>query len=70
MIDTVIFDFDGVIADSGAIFAETLEEILGREPFTDAEIKEMRHSTPLGMMKMLGIKKWQVPRIAAKGKKA
>ncbi len=70
MIKTVIFDFDGVIADSGAIFAETLEEVLRRDkPFSSEEIKRMRGSSTREIIKMLGIKKWQLPSILVKGKR-
>jgi phosphoglycolate phosphatase len=69
-IDTIIFDFDGVIADSGAIFTETLEEILKRpKPFTDEEIKQMRNSSTREIIKMLEVKKWQLPTIMIKGKR-
>lgn len=69
-ITTVIFDFDGVIADSGAVFAETLAEVMKRsEPFSDAEIKHMQTLSPRQIITYLGIKKWQIPLVMAKGKK-
>lgn len=71
MVDTVIFDFDGVIADSGAVFTEALEEVLNRpEPFSGAEIKQLRNSSPQEIIKLLGIKKWQLPLVVAKGRRA
>lgn len=70
MIDTVIFDFDGVIADSGEIFAETLQEVLKRsEPFSDEEIKTLRNSSAQEVIRILGIKKWQIPRFVIQGKR-
>jgi phosphoglycolate phosphatase len=69
-IDTVIFDFDGVIADSAEIFAETLLEVIGRdETFSLEEIKDLRSSTTKEVIRKLGIKKWQVPGVVIRGRR-
>jgi phosphoglycolate phosphatase-like HAD superfamily hydrolase len=70
MVDTVIFDFDGVIADSGEDFAEALQEVMKRpEPFSDEEIKTLRGSSAQEVIKILGVKKWQLPNFVIKGKR-
>jgi phosphoglycolate phosphatase len=69
-IKNVIFDFDGVIADSFIIFQETLQEILKRPTkFTDEEAEELRSLKTLDVMKKLGVKKWQLPSGLIKGRR-
>jgi phosphoglycolate phosphatase-like HAD superfamily hydrolase len=69
--EAVIFDFDGVIANSGQIFKETLQEVLKRpKPFTDKEVRELRDSSFKEVVSKLGIKRWQLPLIAMKGRRA
>lgn len=65
----IILDFDGTIADSSEIFIESLESILGRKQrLSSEEIKELRKSSTEEVIRKLGIKKWQLPRVLAKGK--
>lgn len=66
---TVIFDLDGTIADSMEVFIETVEEILKLPKMTDAEILELRGLNTHQIAKHLGVKKWQTPMLAVKGKR-
>ena len=65
----IILDFDGTIADSSEIFIESLEAVLGREQrLSNQEIEELRKLSTKEIIRKLGIKKWQLPRILARGK--
>jgi phosphoglycolate phosphatase len=69
-INTVIFDFDGTIADSFHIFIETLEEVLKLpQPLTPAEIEDLRGSSTRGILQKLGVKKRQMPSLVIKGRR-
>lgn len=68
-VDTVIFDFDGVIADSFNIFAETLGEVVGRAPLSDELLEDLRGSSTREIIKKLDVKKWQMPKLITKGRK-
>jgi len=70
MTKAVIFDFDGTIADSFEVFIEILVIALGRKPFTQEEIADLRGSSTREIMRKLGVKKWQLPILAVKGKRA
>ncbi|MDB5170976.1 MAG: Haloacid dehalogenase-like hydrolase, partial [Candidatus Saccharibacteria bacterium] len=59
-INTVIFDFDGTIADSFGVFVETLEEVLNRpKPLSAEEIADLRGSSTREIIKKLDVKKRQ-----------
>lgn len=69
-ISTVIFDFDGTLADSLMAFIRTGEEILGISPPTPkAEVYRMRSLKPQQIMKQYGIKAWQIPGLLIEGRK-
>lgn len=66
----VIFDFDGTIADSAEIFIESLETILGRKQrFSRDEMEELRKLPTKEIIRKLGVKKWQLPRVMVNGKR-
>jgi phosphoglycolate phosphatase len=65
----LILDFDGVIADSFYIFVEALEEVLKLKPLSKNEVEELRGSSNKQILDRLGVKKWQLPRLAAQGRR-
>jgi phosphoglycolate phosphatase len=70
-ITTVIFDFDGTIADSFNIFMETIDEVLRRpQPFSPDEIARFRGMSAREVIKKIGVKKWQIPNLIIKGRRA
>lgn len=68
---SVVFDFDGTIADSFATLLGVFEEITARkQKFTPEEVETLRGQQLKGILKYLQIKKWQIPRLLLKGKRA
>lgn len=67
----IIFDFDGTIADSFAIFIEALSVVIRRRPpLTTNDIDELRKSSSIKeIIKKLGIKPWQMPLVIARGRR-
>jgi phosphoglycolate phosphatase len=64
----VIFDFDGVLADSAAWFARALNEIAPRHGFRragEAELEALRGRTNRQVLADLGVARWRLPFIAA-----
>jgi phosphoglycolate phosphatase len=68
-ISTIIFDFDGTIADSAEIFIESLAEVLHRPALTEAEAIELSNLSFFQVVQRLGVKKWQLPWVSYKGRK-
>jgi phosphoglycolate phosphatase len=67
---TLIFDFDGTIADSFETLLEIFEEITARpKKLTDQEIGRLRGESLKDIIKYLKIKRWQLPRIILKAKR-
>lgn len=67
---TLIFDFDGTIADSLEAFLEVTELILNRpQKLTIEEIKQLRGMPVLQIIKYLKIKNWQIPRMIIAGRR-
>lgn len=67
---TVIFDFDGTIADSFESVLTIFEEITKRpEKLTTKEIDILRGQSLRQIIKYLKIKKWQLPGMVFKAKK-
>lgn len=65
----VIFDFDGTIADSFTIFLDALKAVASQAPdLSTAAIDDLRKSTTKEIIKKLGIKPWQIPRLIVKGR--
>lgn len=68
---TIIFDFDGTIADSFATLVGIFEEITSRkQKLKPKEIESLRGQPLKGILKHLKIKKWQIPSLLIKGKRA
>lgn len=67
----LIFDFDGTIADSFDIFVDALESVMQRpKRLSSKEIADLRGRPTREIIAYLGIKKWQIPRLAVKGRRA
>jgi phosphoglycolate phosphatase len=68
---TLIFDFDGTLADSFTTLLDVFEEIMHRpQRLTLKEIENLRGQKLKYILRYLRIKSWQVPRLAIQGKKA
>lgn len=65
----IIFDFDGTIADSFNVFVQSLEDVLHREPLTNAEILRLRGLSTKEVINSLGVKKRQLPRLVVRGRR-
>jgi phosphoglycolate phosphatase len=64
----VIFDFDGVLADSAPWFMGVLNEFAERHRFrkvTETEIEALRGCSTREIVKALGVSRWRLPFIAA-----
>lgn len=68
-VKNVVHDFDGTLADSGAINLEAMAIVLRRDPFTREEAESLRSLTTLESMKKLGVKKRQLPRLIVQGQR-
>lgn len=68
-IKAVIFDFDGTIADSFKVFIDALQTVIKRRQLTASEISDLRKSSLQEIIKKLGVKKWQLPWLATKGRR-
>ncbi|HET7528833.1 MAG TPA: HAD-IA family hydrolase [Candidatus Saccharimonadales bacterium] len=67
---TLIFDFDGTIADSFETFLDIFNEISGRpHKLTAAEVTQLRGKNIKEIIKYLKIRRRQVPRLIIRGKK-
>ncbi|HVS78977.1 MAG TPA: HAD-IA family hydrolase [Candidatus Saccharimonadales bacterium] len=67
---TVIFDFDGTIANSFETLLGLFGEITERQQqLTSAEVKQLRGSSIRQVIKYLKVRPWQIPRLALKAKK-
>lgn len=68
--NTLIFDFDGTIADSFEAFLEIFDEILNRpQKLTPQEVTELRGKSLAQIIKYLKIRRWQLPKLILRGKK-
>ena len=65
----MIFDFDGVIADSFDVFVEVLQRILKLPDFSESEKNDFRNSSSREVLKKLGISTWRLPLLAFKGRR-
>jgi phosphoglycolate phosphatase len=69
-VKTLIFDFDGTIADSFETLLGTFEEITARpDKLTAREIQSLRGKSLKEVIKYLKIKRWQIPRLILQAKK-
>ena len=66
----VIFDFDGTIADSLPAIIAVTEDLIGRtEPYTPAQIDEMRDLSIPDLLKVLGVPKWKAILLLFRGRR-
>lgn len=65
---TIIFDFDGTIADSFEVVLGIFYELTGKERFSDAEIAEYRKLPLKKISKEVGVSFGQVPILLVKGR--
>lgn len=64
-IRTLIFDFDGTLADTlGIAIAEFRKLKIGNHATDDATIERLRGMTARQVLKTLGIRWWELPRVA------
>lgn len=70
---TIIFDFDGTIADSLSLVVEIANEILGKKNgknlLTSELLSELRNKSAKDIMQFLKIPIWKLPFILIRGKK-
>jgi phosphoglycolate phosphatase len=70
--DLAIFDFDGTLADSGAVvlkLVNPMARMYGFKSVTDEEVEMLRGRPNREIIKYLGVSAWKIPIIAAHGKK-
>lgn len=68
---TVIFDFDGTLADTFVTSVRIYEKLTKRlQPFSDEEILRLRGLTMLHLVRELRIRPWRVPWLLMRGRKA
>ena len=66
---TVIFDFDGTIADTFVTTVRIFEKLTKRaQPFNDDEIQRLRGLTMISLLRELRIRPWRVPWLIARGR--
>ena len=64
----VIFDFDGTLADTYPAFVRALESVIasqGLAPIGSEELEGFRGGHGRALMRRLGVRWWQVPRVSA-----
>lgn len=67
---TVIFDFDGTLADTFVTSVRIFEKLTKRlQPFSDEEILRLRGLTMLHLVRELRIRPWRVPWLLVRGRK-
>jgi phosphoglycolate phosphatase len=66
---SVIFDFDGTIADSLPVVIELFHKWSKREPFNNEEIETLRDMTAKDVIKSVGVPLWRVPSLLARGRR-
>jgi len=66
--DLAIFDFDGTLADSWRLMGEAINEaadVFGYRRISPAEAQALRGQDNRAVMRALGVRMWQLPRIAS-----
>lgn len=66
----LLFDFDGTIADTRAVAFRIIQELASEfsfRPLHNDEMEKARHMKTQELIKFLGISRWRVPSIAARG---
>lgn len=65
---TIIFDFDGTIADSFEVVLDIFYDLTGKERFTDEQIAAYRKLTLKKISKEVGVSFSQIPLLLVKGR--
>ncbi|MGZ6005350.1 MAG: HAD-IA family hydrolase [Candidatus Saccharimonadales bacterium] len=66
---SVIFDFDGTIADSLPVIMHLFYKWSKREPFSSSEIETLREMPAREVIKAVGVPIWRAPALLARGRK-
>ncbi len=72
MYETILFDFDGTIADTFNVFLEILDEMsadIGKENLTKENVQEFRQKGAKALIKKFRIMPWRIPSLVKKGQK-
>jgi phosphoglycolate phosphatase len=72
MTKTVIFDFDGTLADTFAVLIEITNELapeFGYRPVDEQQIAQLQGLSSREIVKMAGIRRWQIPFLLLRFKK-
>lgn len=67
---TVIFDFDGTLADSLGVVTAVFEQLTGKavQQLSPREMAELRHLPLLAVAEKLGVPRWQFPYLVWRGR--
>ena len=69
--DAMIFDFDGVLADSRDWMVQTLIRLsaeFGLQPLTKAAVEELRHLSNRDILKRMKVPVWKLPAMMRRGR--
>lgn len=66
---SIIFDFDGTIADSLPVILHLFYKWSDREPFSASELETLRNMTAKDVLKSIGVPLWRAPGLLARGRK-
>lgn len=65
----IAFDFDGTIADSFELFVEAFRKVAPVKEPESIDIEKLRGMSVKEVIKILGVKKWQIPKLVVDGRK-
>ena len=65
---TLIFDFDGTIADSFELMVDVAYDLIGMERLPQSEVNRLRGLAPAKIIRELQIPLTKLPRIVIKGR--
>lgn len=67
---TIIFDFDGTIADSFELGVDIFHQIMGRQDrITKQEVAKLRGLSARQVIKEIGVRWWRLPLLATRARK-
>lgn len=66
---TIIFDFDGTIADSFGVILAIFNEISGRDHVSEEEVVKLRKLSLIKAAEEVAVPKWRVPYLLFRGRK-
>jgi phosphoglycolate phosphatase len=67
---TLIFDFDGTLADSFVLTVDVAHEVMGYADRLSAErIEQMRGLPPRTILREFGVRWWRIPALLTRGRK-